>query len=167
MKYNNTTRVKLLWYFFTWETNNCLFDIISKFWNNFVYACKSSEDPSTLPLDPRGSPRSPTWSFGPPGRPTWPPQTPQHLPWPPGLPGLPYKSSEDLLNKPLTPWNPLHVCLDPLVLPWLPPRRPPWPQTKPNYQQTSWSLRLLRSLPLVLFQSLPNCPVSTSSRGPF
>ena len=36
--------------------------------------------------------------------------------------------------------------------------RPPLdPQTKPDYQETSWSLRLLHSLPLVLSQSIPNC----------
>ena len=78
----------------------------------------------------------------------------------------------------LTPWDPLHVCLDALDLLDIPldswdPRGVPLlhapldPQTKPDYQQTSWSLRLLHSLPLVLIQSIPNCPVSTSSRGPF
>ena len=51
----------------------------------------------------------------------------------------------------LTPWDPLDNPLD--------------PQTKPDYQETSWSL--LQSLPLVLFQSIPNCPMLTSSRGPF
>ena len=61
------------------------------------------------------------------------------------------------LDIPLEPWDPLGVPLD----------SPLDSQTKPDYQETSWSHRVLPSSPLVLFQSIPNCPLSTSSRGPF
>ena len=55
------------------------------------------------------------------------------LPLSPRTPKMPF----------FTPWDPLGVPLE----------VPLDPQTKPDYQEISWSRRLLQSLPLVLFEA--------------
>ena len=81
----------------------------------------------------------------------------------------------DPLDTPLDPWDPLDTSLDswdPLDIPldpWdalsVPLDAPLDPQGKPDYQETSW--QLLQSLPLVVFQSIPNRPLIILSRRPF